>query len=58
MSQIVHAHAQKRRDLDLERSFTSLNWFDRSQKGRISMDVQGSINSLLNKYLMNCVMIY
>ncbi|CAD5110948.1 DgyrCDS304 [Dimorphilus gyrociliatus] len=40
MSQIAQAHAQKRRDLDLERSLTSLNWFDRSQKGRISMDIQ------------------
>jgi hypothetical protein len=45
LERIESARAQWRhkREYNLEESWTSLNLFDRSQKGRISLDLQGLI---------------
>lgn len=49
MKQIESARAQwrKKEELRLEESWTSLNLFDRSQKGRISMDLESELTGAL-----------
>ncbi|ELU03431.1 hypothetical protein CAPTEDRAFT_135076 [Capitella teleta] len=50
LERIESARSQwrKKQEYNLEESWTSLNLFDRSQKGRISLDLQGDI---LDEYL-------
>ncbi len=63
MQQIESARSEwrKQQQLHLEESWTSLNLFDRSQKGRISMDLQSESSPTLKIKLQVerlCFMLY
>jgi len=55
MKQIESARSSRRpqRQLTLEESWTSLNVFNQTQKGRISLDLQGQLDKVVH-HQINC----